>query len=68
MVETVLILLIQICFVAALCWLVIWVLGQLGIAVPAQVIKILWVIVILVVILLLYRALGPMFGTGRLLH
>lgn len=61
MVESVIILLIQICLVVGLCWLVIWVLGQLGVALPAQVIEIFWIIVVLIVILLLYRALGPIF-------
>lgn len=59
MVESVIMLLIAICIVVGLCWLVIWVLGKLGVELPQQVINILWVIVVLVVILLLYRALAP---------
>lgn len=67
MFETVIMLLIQICLVVALCWIVIWVLGQLGIALPEQVIKILWVVVVLIVILLLYRALAPFIHGGKVL-
>lgn len=66
MFESVVILLIQICLVVGACWLVIWVLSQLGVALPDQVIKIFWVIVVLIVILLLYRALAPFMHLGRL--
>lgn len=66
MFETVIMLLIQICLVVALCWIVIWVLSQLGVALPAQVIKIFWVVVVLIVILLLYRALAPFIHGGRI--
>jgi len=59
MIESVIMLLIYICLVVGVCWLVIWVLGQLGIALPAQVVKIFWVIVVLIVILLLYKMLAP---------
>lgn len=65
MVESVLLLLIQICIVVGVCWLVIWVLGQLGVALPDQVIKIFWVIVILIVLLLLWRAFGGVLSGGR---
>lgn len=64
MVETLIMLLIYICLVVGACWLVIWVLGQLGISLPDQVIKIFWVIVVLIVILLLWRALAPALGGG----
>lgn len=60
MVESIIMLLIYICLVVGVCWLVIWVLGQLGVALPPQVIKIFWVIVVLIVILLLYRMLAPL--------
>lgn len=65
MFENVIMLLISICLVVGACWLVIWVLGQLGVSLPEQVIKIFWVIVVLIVILLLYRAFSPMLA-GRL--
>lgn len=57
MVETVILLLIQICVVVALCFIVVWVLGMLGVALPERVVQVFWVIVVLIVILLLYRAL-----------
>ena len=65
--ETVIGLLIHICIVAAVVWLIIWVLGQVGVPLPAQVIKILWVIFALICILLIYRALvagggAPLLG------
>lgn len=66
MVETIIMLLIYICLVVGVCYLVIWVLGQLGIALPDMVIKVFWIIVVLIVILLLYRALAPIIGGGRL--
>ncbi len=47
--------LISICVFALIAWLVIWVLGQLGVPLPAQVIKILWVIFALLCILWLYH-------------
>lgn len=66
MVENVIMLLIQICIVVGLCWLVIWVLEKLGVSLPDRVIQIFWVIVVLIVILLLYRALSPIIGGGRI--
>jgi hypothetical protein len=65
MIESLIMLLIYVCLVVGACWLVIWVLEQLGITLPPQVVKVFWVIVVLIVILLLYRALAPMIG-GRL--
>lgn len=58
MVESVITLLIYICVIVAVCWLVIWVLGQIGVPLPARVIKIFWVIVALLIILLVWRALS----------
>lgn len=65
MVENIIMLLIYICLIVGACWLVIWVLEQLGVALPAQVVKIFWVIVVLIVILLLVRMLLPVIG-GRM--
>jgi hypothetical protein len=66
MIETIITLLIYICLVVGACWLVMWVLEQLGVALPAQVVKIFWVIVVLIVILLLYRALAPVISGGHI--
>ncbi len=59
-------LLIQICFVVALVYIVIWVLGVLGVSLPPKVVQIFWVVVVLIVILLLYRMIGPSLHGGRL--
>ncbi len=59
MVESVIVLLIYICLVVGLVGLVIWVLGQIGVPLPAQVVKIMWIIAALLILLLLWRALGP---------
>jgi bacteriorhodopsin len=59
MLETVITLLIYLCVLALVVYLIIWVLGEIGLALPPQVIKILWVIVALVAILLIVRALLP---------
>lgn len=66
MVESVIMLLIGICLVVGLCWLVIWVLGRLGVSLPGQVINIFWVIVVLICILLLWRAFAPFITGGHL--
>jgi hypothetical protein len=47
--------LITVCIIAAVFYLVIWVLGQIGVPLPGQVIKILWVIFALIVLLALYH-------------
>ncbi len=64
MVENVIMLLIYVCLVVGLCYLVIWVLEQLGIALPPKVVQIFWVIVVLIVILLVWRALAPFISGG----
>lgn len=66
MIETIIMLLIYICLVVGACWLIMWVLAQLGVALPEQVVKIFWVVVVLIVILLLYRALAPIIGRASL--
>ena len=57
MIEAVIMLLIYVCILALVLFLVVWVLGQIGVSLPPQVIKILWVIVALVVLLLFVRLL-----------
>ena len=58
MVESVILLLIYIAVVVGLVWLVLWVLEQLGVAIPEPIKRVLWVIAVLVVLLLLWRAFG----------
>ena len=47
--------LITVCIIAAVIYLVLWVLGTIGVPLPGQVIKILWVIFGLLVLLALYH-------------
>lgn len=66
MFESIIMLLIYICLVVGVAFLVIWVLGQIGVPLPAQVIKIFWVIVALIIVLLLWRMIGPAISSGHL--
>ena len=66
MIETLIMTLIYICLIVGACYLVIWVLGQLGVALPPNVIKIFWVIVVLIVILLLFQMLSPVLHLPHL--
>ncbi len=56
--------LIYIAVVVGLVWLIIWVLGQLGINLPEPVKKVMWVIAVLIVLLLLWRAFSPILGAS----
>ncbi len=62
MVENVIYLLIYIALVVGLIHLVLWALAMMGIGLPPMVVKVLWVIVVLIVILLCWRALSPFIG------
>ncbi len=62
MIESVIYLLIQVCILALVVYLIIWVLGIVGVPLPPKVIQILWVIVGLVVILLLVHLMIPWRG------
>lgn len=62
MVESVIMALIYLCLLAICVYLVIWVLEQLGLAIPPQVMKILWVLVILVALLVIIRTVLPSMG------
>ena len=54
--------LIYVCLVVMAVYLVFWVMEQIGIALPAQVVKIIWVIVALVVLLILVTRVLPIAG------
>lgn len=62
MIESVIMMLIWLCVLAIAIYLVIWVLEQLGISIPPQVMKIIWVIVVLVVVLMLVKNVLPSLG------
>lgn len=57
MIESVIALLIYVCVLALVIYVVIWVLGQIGVSLPPQVIKIIWIIVALLVLLWFVRVL-----------
>ncbi len=58
MVESLIKALIILCIVVACVFLVLWVLGQLGITLPAMVVNVIWIIVVLLALLFLWRAFG----------
>jgi hypothetical protein len=55
MVEAILRALLYLCSIALVFWLVVWALGELGIALPGMVIHILMVMFVLVAVLVLWR-------------
>ena len=60
MVESVITLLIYLAVLALVVWLILWVVESvIGISLPPKVVQIIWVIVVLVALLLIYRALAP---------
>jgi hypothetical protein len=63
MLEAVIRFLITMCLIALCVFLVIWVLGAIGIVLPAMVIKIIWIIAALVAVLFLVRLLKPYWGS-----
>lgn len=66
MLEAVIFALIYICIAALVVWLIVWVLQSVGVPLPPQVIKIIWVIFALVCLLILARLLLPSLSTGHL--
>jgi hypothetical protein len=62
MLEAVIRFLITMCLIALCIFLVIWVLGAVGIILPAMVVKIIWIIAALVAVLFLVRLLRPYWG------
>lgn len=59
MIEAVITFLIYVCILALVVYLVIFVLQQIGVPLPAMVIKILWIIVALIALLFLIRLILP---------
>ena len=62
MIEALIMTLIYICILALVIYLALWVLEMIGVPLPAQVIKIVWVIVALIAILIIVRTLLPQLG------
>jgi hypothetical protein len=64
MVEAVIRCLITIVAVALCCFLILWVLGELGVVLPVMVVRCLYVLAVLVCVLVLYRMIfGPYWST-----
>lgn len=64
MIESVITMLIYLCLLAIAVYLIQWVLGQLGIVIPENIMKILWVIVVLVALLMIVRTFLPAMRVG----
>ena len=62
MVEKILRALILLCALAICVYLVIFVLGVIGLTIPAAIIPIIWVIALLIALLILWRAFGGSLG------
>lgn len=62
MIESVILGLIYLCLLVICVYLIIWVLQQIGIAIPENVMKIIWVILVLVAVLILVRTVLPGMG------
>jgi hypothetical protein len=65
MVEAVIYALIYLALVVLAIYVILWIIGELGIALPAQVIKIIWIIVALVAILIIVQSVLPSFPKLR---
>jgi hypothetical protein len=59
MIEAVIYALIYLALLILCVYLILWVLEQLGIALPPQVVKILWIIIALVAILIIVQTVVP---------
>lgn len=68
MLAAVISLLIQLCLLALVFYVVMWVLESIGIALPPRVIQIIWVICVLLVLYVVATQLLPALGGGHLLR
>jgi len=62
MIESIIMTLIYICILALVVYLILWVLGMIGVPIPDQVVKIIWVIVALIAILIIVKTVLPHAG------
>lgn len=65
MIESIIMFLIYVCVIAGLIYLVLYVLGALGVPIPPKVAQIVWIIFMLICFLLLARMLLPLAGGHR---
>ncbi len=62
MIESIIAALIYIVLLAIVVYLVIWVLQTIaGVSIPPKIVQLIWVVFVLVVLLILFRALAPTF-------
>lgn len=54
--------LIQLCLIVLVVYVVLWVIGSLGIALPPQAVNIIWIIVALIALLFLVKNVLPGLG------
>jgi hypothetical protein len=66
MIEAVIMTLIYICVIALVVYLAFWVLEQIGVPLPPQVVKIIWIVVVLICLLLVVRVLLPPLHLGEM--
>ena len=64
MVERVIKFLITVVVICMLGWLCIWVLGEMGIMIPAMIIHGMIVLAVLIILLIAWRFFGGYLGTG----
>jgi bacteriorhodopsin len=64
-IEAVIYALIYLALVVLAIYVVLWIIGELGITLPAQVIKIIWIIVALIALLIIVQTLLPSFPKLR---
>src|SRR5262245_15808404 len=62
MIESIITLLVYVCLLALVIYLIIWVLGIIGVQLPEKVVQIIWVIVALIVVLMILQTVLPKFG------
>lgn len=65
MIEAVIYGLIYLALIVLAIYVVIWIIGELGISIPAQVLKIVWIIVALLAILFIVQTVLPSFPRLR---
>ena len=59
MIEAVIYAMIYLALVVLAVYVILWIIGELGIQLPAQVVKILWLIVALVALLIIVQTVVP---------
>jgi hypothetical protein len=65
MIEAVIYGLIYLALLVLAVYVVLWVIGELGITLPPQVVKIIWIVVVLVALLVLVQTVLPSFPKLR---